>query len=146
MRAPTYTLAKGIRALRQALGKTQEGIAHALGVSKATYQFWEAGKHIPSGKGLLRLQALCPNAALRRMLSAESHLENLNPVATAQSKNKRQAARARSRQDAERSIEILYDLATRGSPGAESELRRSARRLARRARHWSQARRKRKSP
>lgn len=146
MRAPTHTLAKGIRALRLALGMTQEGMAHALGVSKATLQFWEAGKHIPSGKWLLKLQALCPNAAMRRMLSAESHSEYKNLAESTLGKNKRQAARVRSRQAAERAIEILYELAARGSAGAERELGRSARRLARRARHWSRAQRKRKSP
>ncbi len=141
MRASTDTLADAIRALRRVLGETQEGMARAVGVSKATYQFWEAGEHTPSGRGLLKLQALCPDPETRLWFDLISnHRSNISLRITPRQVLPR-AERLRWRMAAERALHHLFELANKGLPGADQELKKSADRLASRARHWSRLRR-----
>jgi len=45
----------GIRALRQAAGKTQREVAIALGVTERNYVRWEQGETLPDAANLIRL-------------------------------------------------------------------------------------------
>ena len=55
------SLAGSIRAFREDLGESQEGLARELGCSLAIYRKWEAGSRVPRREWLLKMLALCPD-------------------------------------------------------------------------------------
>ncbi len=63
--APGAPFAGAVRALRSALGETQEGMARRLGISLSGYRYWESGQRTPRGRWLVRLRELCPGEGTR---------------------------------------------------------------------------------
>ena len=71
-RRTTYRPAD-VKAVRAALGQTQEGFAAMIGVSVATLRNWEQGRRMPEGPALalLRVAAAEPRAVARALRSGE---------------------------------------------------------------------------
>jgi putative transcriptional regulator len=63
-----------VKAIREALGKSQSEFARMIGVSVATLQNWEQGRRRPEGpaRALLRVAAANP-AAVAKALVTEEH-------------------------------------------------------------------------
>lgn len=55
-------LASAIRALRETIGLTQEGMARELECTLSGYRKWESGVALPGGGYLIRMLQLCPDA------------------------------------------------------------------------------------
>jgi transcriptional regulator with XRE-family HTH domain len=135
-------LAGGIRALREILGETQEGMARRLDVSLSGYKFWESGDRTPRGESLQKLLAVCPDAPSRRALfglepAAEEAPRARGPKRAALSQE--ETARMRARNTAATAIEILFELAEKGSEAAHQELLALADRASKRAGDLSQS-------
>lgn len=135
-------LAGGIRALRNILGETQETMARRLEVSLSGYKFWESGDRTPRGRSLEKLLALCPDDNARRALfGLEPAAEEAAPISRTKSAplSREEAARHEARATATTAIQILFDLAEKGSRAAHQELLDLADRASKRAGDLSQS-------
>jgi DNA-binding XRE family transcriptional regulator len=56
-------LARNLRAARAAVGMTQQAVADAIRVTWITYQRWEAGRHTPDLKTLIRVAHILDTTA-----------------------------------------------------------------------------------
>jgi len=63
--APPGSLTTWLRTARRALGLTQRDLGQLLGVDPATVPSWEAGRHRPTPKLMVRLRAILANAQAR---------------------------------------------------------------------------------
>lgn len=125
MRGDNQALAGAIKALRHALGETQEGMARRLGLSFSGWRKWEYGQTTPRGKWLLKLVALCPDAETRALFGLDSHEQGINASGNPPPKprGREEADRLRARKTAEEAIHTLFDLARAGSAAARRELK-----------------------
>ena len=139
-------LATAIRELRQALGDTQEGMAHRLGCTLSGYIQWEKGRRMPGGDWLLRLMALCPDEDTRGLFEQqiESYRERASPSRRQAARPVRVASttpeqRREAKTIAREAIEILYELGQAGFRPADQKLRQFADELNRVAGDFSRA-------
>jgi transcriptional regulator with XRE-family HTH domain len=71
MRTEPKSLRASIRALRDALQETQEGMARRLGMTLSGYVRWERGERRPRGAALKALLDLCPDEATRGLFALD---------------------------------------------------------------------------
>lgn len=118
--------AKAIRALRKALGQTQEGMARRLGISLSGYRYWESGERTPRGRWLLRLRELCPDAETRAFFGRDIGSEGMQvspPRATPPAAGGKMPW-SKYKDDVIQAIEALYEKAASGDAAAQERLRR----------------------
>jgi transcriptional regulator with XRE-family HTH domain len=86
MKAKPKIFSGAFSRLREALGETQEGMAHRLGMSLSGWQRWEYGQRRLRGAALqavLNLCDQCPNAEeLRRAFTATSEISHLKQASS----------------------------------------------------------------
>lgn len=115
-------------------------MARLIGVSKATYQFWEYGTHAPGARHLMYLERLIPDAETARIwglssledallakdgevqMVADSNDTTGTPNSRPQPKSPKDVKKLRARTMAIQAIQILYEAALDGAPGAEEKL------------------------
>ncbi len=139
-------LSTAIRALRERLGETQEGLARRLGCTLSGYIQWEKGRRVPGGDWLLRLMALCPDEETRDFFASQgeavrkqvpavpSRVRKIIPASSTTPQQRRQA-RALARE----AIDILYEIGQAGFRPADQKLKYFADELSRVAGDFSRA-------
>lgn len=113
-----------IRVLRAALGETQEGMAKRLGMSFHGYIKWERGISAPRSSQLEKILALCPDVESRAdfgLQIADAVGQNARAAAP-QPKSPEDVKKLRARTMAIQAIQVLYEAALDGAPGAEEKL------------------------
>src|ERR1044071_7312190 len=104
-----------IRAVRERLGVSQEGLSRRLNATKGAIQHWERGRNHPDLARLMALRDLCPPGAERRQLEKLIKLQQsqatVSPEADAgapQATNMLQRENGRLRKQIER-LEVTLD-------------------------------------
>jgi transcriptional regulator with XRE-family HTH domain len=131
-------ISAAIKALRNKLGETHDGMARLLGTPLRTYDRWEAGDAIPRGTMLIKVLALCPDNASRSLFDSVGSITlKASREHAALSPMRRKAPGDRLRMGFRKScmaaIEIIYESAVLGSQGADEKLRSCAIELNREA-------------
>lgn len=137
MKPPIGPFADAVRAVREALGETQEGMARRLGVSLSGYKFWESGDRTPSAGWILKLQALCPDSDTRSLFGLKpvsTHPDH--PGGSGRKLTEEQEEILRNYNDAATGINILFEVAEAGHRGAAEALRKLADEINKRAGDW----------
>ncbi len=74
MKRQTENFPKLVKDVRRQLELSQEGLAHALGVSFATINRWENGKTAPSKLARNQLQMFCDQKVTQGLLVIEGKI------------------------------------------------------------------------
>ncbi|MGH9325337.1 MAG: helix-turn-helix domain-containing protein [Terriglobia bacterium] len=130
-----------IRALREALGRSEEVMAQIVGCSLPAYRKWEMGVLMPSGEWLIRLLQLCPNEETRnafriraeRRTGPRESSQACSPLAEPLS----HADRFHYRAIARSAVEEIYESGEAGILAADARLRDFAENLQGAARYYS---------
>ncbi len=128
--------AYAVRAVRNALGETQEGMARRLGVSLSGYKFWESGDRTPSAGWIIKLQALCPDEDTRALFGGGPVNSPYHRPRPGRKLTEEQEEIVRNYNDAATGINILFEVADSGHRGAAEALRRLADEINKRAGDW----------
>jgi len=127
MKPPVVDFPAGLKALREKLGLTQEGLALRLGASVGTYRKWEAGDFSPGGRWLIKILDACPDDEARALFGAPpappASLAAPLPAYTQEPPPPtRSTLMKHYRNVCVVGIELLYDLARGGSDRAREHL------------------------
>lgn len=139
MKVAARSLGGAIRAVRMALGETQESMARRIGAQLRSYARWEAGESCPRGDWLLKIIGLCPNAEVRSLFGlepADMGPDAARPQAPRRSRGRSDAELLHYYEAAATGLNILYEAAAAGHEGAREALRDLADKLSTRGGHW----------
>ena len=134
----SQALGTAILSLRKRLGLTQLQLSQRLGGFDPEYiRRWERGKVIPSGEIILALLQLCPDEESRALFGLKSPISNPKSATPVRAPAPGDDAElVRYFNDGATGLDILYEAAAAGHPGAKEALRNEADRLVRRATEW----------
>lgn len=139
MTVTAQSLGEAIRAVRLALGETQDSMARRIGAQLRSYARWEAGESCPRGDWLLKIIILCPNPETLSRFGLEAAAirpRSAPPSKSHASRGREDTEALRYYEAAATGLNILYEAAAAGHQGAREALRDIADKLSTRGGHW----------